>query len=235
MVPDARGDDSGVTPVHIRFFPTARPVAVDLGVAEVTPDGRTRSIEFLLADAGDPGQFDRRRAWCDVRAEAGPGVEWPGIDLSRDDLSGFDLRWANLTGAVLGAAGGSDFRHARLDRARIADAQGSLFGFSDLHEACFDCGRLEGASFDGALLGGASFRDASLRRARFFGADLTQVDFTGADLTGSDVESAAAAEGADFSEAMGLSIEQQRALALLGAVGVDRTVPALPFSRERSA
>lgn len=234
-VADASVVGPGVIPVRVHYFPTARPVAVDRAEPEMTPDGRTRAIEFLLANSGDPGLFERRREWFDVRAEAGPGVEWPGLDLAGDDLGGFDLRGANLTGARIGECGGSDLRHARLDRVQIREAQGSLFDFAEMHEAILDFGRFEGASFAGAFLGGASFRDASLRRASFTGADLTQADFHGVDLTGSDIQFAVRAAGADFSEAEGLTLEQRQALARLGATGLGSVLLAPLLDREFTA
>jgi hypothetical protein len=215
-------DAEGVVVVPVRSFPTARPASVSAIIPEFTTDGRSRAIEFFLADGGTPETFAHEMSLgtFDVRSEAGPGVEWPGLNLELEELSGFNFRGANLTGARLGCVAGAWFQHGRLDRAIIAEAQGAKFDFADLHEAQFRSSRLEGASFSGARLGGACFTEASLRLACFTGADLSGADFTGADLTGADLDDVEAALDADFTEAEGLSDEQRRILADRGAIGV---------------
>jgi uncharacterized protein YjbI with pentapeptide repeats len=212
-------DVEAVVVVPVLFFPTARSAAVSSETPEFTDDGRSRAIEFALAKRG-PRHVLANASRYDVRAEAGPGVEWPGIDLWDEDVSGLLFNRANLTGARLGLASGADFQHARLDRVEIEEAPGAEFDFADMHEARCGGARLERASFTGASLGGADFSEASLRRARFTGADLSGATFVGADLHNTDIHFVAAAAGADFSEALGLTLEQRQALAALGAVGL---------------
>ncbi|MGI9252755.1 MAG: pentapeptide repeat-containing protein [Thermomicrobiales bacterium] len=196
------------------------PTASGDGERDFTADGRTRGIELLLKSGRTPEDFAIQREWFEVRKEAGPGVEWPGIDISDDDLCGFDLSDANLIGAALPPVNGSILRHARLERAVIRVAQGAIFDHADMSEATLCSASLEGSSFAGANLGGADLEEASLRLAKFDGANLTETSFIGADLTGSTIHLALCATGADFTDAEGLTDQQRHALAALGAIGL---------------
>lgn len=79
------------------------------------------------------------------------------------DLSGIDLRNAELNGIYLG---GKIMRHANFEDAKLAGA--SFFG-SDLTDAVFTR----------AILSDADFSGATLTRATFVGADITRTDFSG--------------------------------------------------------
>jgi hypothetical protein len=178
-------------------------------------------IEAFLRNGGTPEEFARVRHRFDARAEAAPGVCWPGIDLDGDDLCGAELAGATLIGAVLPEVNGADLRRAQLERSEIRRAQGAVFDGAELAEADLRWGRLEGASFVGANLACCDLNEAGLRRARFDGADLTDADFRDAELWGSTVHLAARLDGADFSGAVGLTVEQRVILAARGALGVE--------------
>lgn len=178
-------------------------------------------IEAFLRNGGTAERFAEIRHRFDPRAEAAPGVNWPGIDLEDDDLCGAELAGANLIGAILPEVNGADLRRAQLERAVIRRAQGTVFDGAELAEADLCQGRLEGASFVGANLACCDLIEAGLRRARFDGADLTDADFRDAELWGSTVHLAACLDGADFTGAVGLTVEQLVILAARGALGVE--------------
>jgi hypothetical protein len=178
-------------------------------------------IEAFLRGGGTPAAFARVRHRFDPRAEAAPGVWWPGIDLGDDDLSGAELAGAVLIGATLPEVSGSDLRRALLEGATIRRAPGALFDGAELAEADLCFARLEGASFVGANLACCDLVEAGLRRARFDGADLADACFADAELHGATVHLAARLDGADFSGAVGLTPEQRAILAARGAVGLE--------------
>lgn len=178
-------------------------------------------IEAFLRDGGTPERFAEIRHRFDARAEARPGACWPGIDLDGDDLCGAELAGATLIGAVLPEVNGADLRRAELERSEIRRAQGTVFDGAELTEADLRWGRLEGASFVGANLACCDLNEAGLRRARFDGADLTDADFRDSELWGSTVHLAAFLDGADFTGAVGLTVEQLAVLAARGALGVE--------------
>lgn len=178
-------------------------------------------IEAFLRNGGSPERFAEIRHRFDPRAEAAPGVCWPGIDLDGDDLCGADLTGATLIGAILPEVNGADLRRAQLERSTIRRAQGTIFDGAELAEADLCCARLEGASFVGAKLACCDLLEAGLRRARFDRADLTDADFTDAELWGSTVHLAASLDGANFTGAVGLTVEQLVILAARGARGIE--------------
>ncbi len=199
------------------------PVAADISPA-AAPQGdilHCWGIETFLRNGGTPERFAAIRHRFDARSEAAPGVWWPGIDLEGEDLCGAELAGATLIGAILPEVNGADLRRAQLERAVIRQAQGAVFDGAELTEADLCHGRLEGASFVGANLACCDFVEAGLRRARFDRADLTDADFRDAELWGSTVHLAASLDGADFTGAVGLSVEQLVILAARGALGVE--------------
>jgi uncharacterized protein YjbI with pentapeptide repeats len=210
-----------VIPVNVARFPTATPVAIQVGVIAFTEDGPSRSIEFFLQAGHTPADFLARIHWFDARHEAQANVQWPGIDLSQFDLSGCVLQGANLVGVTFGRVAGADLTRAKLDRARIGEAPGSNFDLAELFEATLQCASLEAASFCGAALGGADLGEAGLRRADFRDADISGADFSGTELHDSTVHLARRAAGADFTEASGLTWSQRETLRDLGAVGLE--------------
>ncbi|MEQ9453557.1 MAG: pentapeptide repeat-containing protein [Phycisphaeraceae bacterium] len=105
-----------------------------------------------------------------------------GINLRRNDLSGWDFKGIEMVGANLseGSLVSSSFEQAVLDGASLVR--------SDASGADFRGASLEGADlflteFEGADLRGASFRGADLERARFLNANLGDAIILGADLT----------------------------------------------------
>ena len=93
----------------------------------------------------------------------------------RANLSGANLRWADLSGADLSEA---NLRWADLSVADLSEA--NLRG-ADLRWA-----NLSGANLSGANLRGADLSVADLRRADLRGADLSEANLSGADLRGAN-------------------------------------------------
>jgi uncharacterized protein YjbI with pentapeptide repeats len=87
------------------------------------------------------------------------------------NLSGADLRWANLRGANLS---GADLRWANLRWAdlRGADLSGADLRWADLRGANLSGADLIGADLSGADLRGANLRWADLRLANLSGANM---------------------------------------------------------------
>ena len=84
-------------------------------------------------------------------------ANWPGIELTRDDLSNADFSGANLEGANL----------------EYANVSGANFTGATLHGARLE--RLHASK--------TNFIGANLAEAKLFKANLTEADFTNADLT----------------------------------------------------
>lgn len=128
------------------------------------------------------------------------------------DLSGAELKEANLTGAILSqvAMTRTNLTRAILNRADVSNAilTGANLSSSSLIAANLRSANLENASLTGADLANANFSTANLHSARlaqvsaigaqFSFADLTQSNWQGADMTGANL-SAAKLQGADFS------------------------------------
>jgi uncharacterized protein YjbI with pentapeptide repeats len=130
------------------------------------------------------------------------------------ELSGADLRWAQMQGVLLDQATlrGANLQGAQLQRsslwaanldganlssARLQDAKlggsslvsvrgaGAQFQGADLSSA-----NLEGADLSGAQLQGGNLRNARLAKANLRGAGLQGADLSDANLTGADLEGA---------------------------------------------
>ena len=115
------------------------------------------------------------------------------------DLSGANLRWANLSGADLSGANlsGANLRGADLSGANLSGA--NLRG-ADLRGANLRWANLSGANLRGANLRGANLRGANLRWADPSGANLRWANLSGADLSGANLRWANLS-GADLSGA----------------------------------
>ena len=135
-------------------------------------------------------------------------ASWPGIVLSRVDLTGADLsdsdlsdadfddsqaqranlRGVKLTGASLVRFSAVEGYLTRADLSYVRASE-SIFCDADLEQACFEGALLKGASFHGAKLSKASFVRANLAgadlvTAEIDEADFSQAEFEGAHLTG---------------------------------------------------
>ena len=128
----------------------------------------------------DPKTFVKR-----IRArESLAGLDLTEADPFIMDLSGFDLRDADLSRAQLSeAAGGSRWAVRLTDTTRRARRHVRVRG-ADLSGARLD--RILGSrgDFRGASLVGASLRSADLREANFELADVRGADFSGSNLEG---------------------------------------------------
>ena len=92
---------------------------------------------------------------------------------SEADLSGANLRWANLSEADLS---GANLRWADLSGANLSEA--------DLSEADLSGADLSGANLRWANLSEADLSGSDLRWADLSGANLSEADLSGADLSG---------------------------------------------------
>ncbi|MDB9461301.1 pentapeptide repeat-containing protein [Dolichospermum circinale] len=108
-----------------------------------------------------------------------PDLENKRLDLTKVNISGFNLYGANLKGANLF---GADLREANLAGAVLIGA--------DLRGANLAGAVLIGANLISAKLTGAKLIRANLTEADFRGADLTRADLTGANLTKADLRGA---------------------------------------------
>lgn len=148
-----------------------------------------------------PGKETVTLSLCNAYLER---ASWPGIDLSRFDVTLADLRRADLSGADLERVHadeanltGAILRGARLRAATLDDARLDRADLSgvDGDRASFDRVRLTSANLAHAKLDAATFRSADLTGARFTNARLARVDFedatiAGADFTGADLSGA---------------------------------------------
>jgi len=126
------------------------------------------------------------------RAAVGSGgLQMRAASLSQTDLSGQDLKWADLSEA--------DLRQANLSG---ADLLGADLSNADLGEANLESAVLRGADLSGAKAGKAVLAQADLHWAVLRNTDLSEADLRGADLQGADLENAnldgANLEGADM-------------------------------------
>jgi len=102
-------------------------------------------------------------------------------DLGKVDLTGVNLREANLSKAELW---GSDFSKADLSKADLWRAD---FSKADLWRADFTGANLTGADFTGANLTGTDFTGANLREANFIKAHIDGGFFPEANLEGANL------------------------------------------------
>jgi len=127
------------------------------------------TIAAVLAHTAAPGTSRAQsvRAVEDVKR----GESCPRCDLERADLSARDLRYLNLSGAILRQADVSAavVKDASLERSdlRALNAFGAVFTGSDLSGADLTAG-----NFTGAYLTKVNLRGAHLARANFTGAVL---------------------------------------------------------------
>ncbi|MCO5730871.1 pentapeptide repeat-containing protein [Rhizobium sp. SSA_523] len=156
-----------------------------------------------------------------------------GTDLSRTDLSRSNLTRADLRKAVLlrtslakANAQGANFDKVEGYRGEMQglNGQGASFVNAELQRSNFAGAQLQNANFTKAELGRANFNEAALGPTAFVTANLSRANFGGAKIEGPlDFTNAflflTRIEGADLSQAIGLSQEQ-----LDLSCGDDRTV-----------
>jgi len=95
------------------------------------------------------------------------------------DLSGANLQYTNLNGAILSE---TNLNKANLRRSDLTGA--------DLTGANLNKAKLTGADLTGAILSGAILKDSILSWAKLVDADLTGADLRGANLTGTNLKNA---------------------------------------------
>ena len=103
-------------------------------------------------------------------------INWQGCDLYGDELSGIDLRFANL-------------RHANLLGTTLSnkDMTGADFSYASLKKGNLDGSQISHADFTGANLVDTEIRNADVSYSVFQGATLHQTDFTNSNLSYSDL------------------------------------------------
>ena len=174
-----------------------------------------------IAQSSRQGAVKRKTAQQRV-APASKLTEAPTeADFSNEDLSGKDLRGANLAGKYFESY---DLSKALMMEADLSNAyltHASLIA-TDLTGADLTDANLEGADLTGANLTGANLKGADLTAANLIGANLIEADLSMADLTGADLTAtdlgganlkgadltAADLSMADLSNARGLTKEQ---------------------------
>ena len=171
----------------------------------------------------------------------------PGADLSQANLSGFDLSYADLAGAVFAACPqgadspcyGVDLANADLHSADVSNVVFQVVNFLGMGRVNVGTADLSGvnmtqANASGAILPymnlsstvdvnltGVNFSNAQLGSASLLGVALTSIDFSGADLSATDFSGSSFA-GDNFSSAnIGGANFSHTALA-----PSDQTVPA---------
>src|SRR3954467_3957820 len=132
----------------------------------------------------------------------GPRVDWTGCPRKLLILEGGDLTEGVFSRAVLTS---TDFRRAKLPRAKLNEAEISFTRFEDadlsgtnLSKAVgwrvnFSRANLKATNFSGADLSRAIFTEAKASAGNFSKSEVSRADFSRADLTGADLSKAEAA------------------------------------------
>jgi hypothetical protein len=155
----------------------------------------------------------------DLPTEARNGAYWPDMDLSDEVLDHLEFAdGADLRLCLLPDLSGSRLRGADLSGANLPTARGT--DFTDAILAGLKADRLDGeeANLTNADLRNASLRSANLKRATLTGANLDQADLTEALLAGSSIDQASSLAGTQLHRAKGLSEEQVTRCRELGAI-----------------
>jgi nucleoid DNA-binding protein len=118
--------------------------------------------------------------------------EWLGSGRRKGqsaDLSGYDLNWVDLYGAILKSA---NFARANLQNADLSDCdlEYANFEHANLTGASLAWANLRYANLRGACLIQTDLRLADLTGASLLYADLSRANLSGADLTGAVLEEA---------------------------------------------
>lgn len=117
---------------------------------------------FCVFASNAPAQMGVSADHC--QAQAGPGVDWRGCDLSHEYLSGIDLSHSDLRDAKLTAAKlrGSDLSNSDLRGAILigADLQEVDFSGADLRGSFMTKAQLGKNNFENTLFEGAYYNNA---------------------------------------------------------------------------
>jgi uncharacterized protein YjbI with pentapeptide repeats len=154
-----------------------------------------------------------------------------GTGLILTELSGADLRWAQMQGVLLDEAmlrntalqwaqmQGSSLWSATLDGANLSSArlQAARLGNASLVGTIAQGAQLQGADLTGAKLGGADLSGAQLQGANLQKSDLGRTNLRGASLQGANLTEAklegADVEGADSAAPAAARLSMARASA----------------------
>ena len=145
---------------------------------------RGRDVAARWREANPNEAFDLNAAYMSyVRA---PQVNISGSDLRHADLMGAVLRRANLSGCFLNPC---HLYHADL---READLTSALFNGANMRGADLRGANLTDADLDRTILSdanlsGANLTNANLARSSLVGANLTGANLTGASFAGADL------------------------------------------------
>ncbi len=153
-----------------------------------------REMAHLRAPARVPGDGARRALRERAVNLQREGKSFAELDLTRGDLSDFDVRRADFRRALLEAAdctrtnaAGADFSGAVLARVLFHE---SVFDDATLRRANLGAASMERASFAGADLDHAVLARAKLVSVSFARANLARVDWSDAELGAVDFEGA---------------------------------------------
>lgn len=150
-------------------------------IGEDLADTVYTTIERLVADTWAQ-HYVGLRGHFSPRLEAEPGIDWHGIDFSKDDLSLLDLERAELQRCCFGNVRGTSFRGADLTGATFSDPDG-----------------VAGCDFEGAVLDEAVFRNVDAARCNIALAEsVLGADFRGVRGLSFGQRAALAASGAEF-------------------------------------
>jgi uncharacterized protein YjbI with pentapeptide repeats len=179
------GSDLAIDPAHLRKGLTVRTAANAIHVPGML-------LALTLAAPAQAGCQD----------SPGPRVDWTGCSRNLLMLGGDDLTEGVFSRAKLTS---TDFRRAKLPRAKLNEGEISFTRFedanlsgADLSKAVgwrvnFNRANLEGANFTGADLSRAVFTEAKASAGNFSKSEMSRADFSRADLTGADLSKAEAA------------------------------------------
>ena len=124
-------------------------------------------------------------------------IDLKGETLNTANLSGYDLRGADFTGAMLFAVdlSGADLAGAKLRGADLSsaslngtDLRATILSDAKLHRADLNQANLDKVELYGVDITDAKLIRATLREAHLIGADLSGSNFTDADLAGAKLD-----------------------------------------------
>jgi uncharacterized protein YjbI with pentapeptide repeats len=139
-------------------------------------------------------RHEKKLGLPNLRGVRAPGARWPNLSAERADISGANLRGADLSGwrGEHVRAAGAKLERTDLSRAYLPEleATGAAIAGADLRGAHLERSRLDSADLKRTKLAGAVLRHSTLCFSKLDGADLTGADLEHADLTMATVEDA---------------------------------------------